>query len=82
MSTVPGDRYQDTVVDLGTIKATWDGTSMATPFVAGALAVIWSQDPSQSASTVKSKLLDMAAPTEALNSKVETQGRLDLHSLN
>lgn len=81
MSTVPGDRYQDTVVDLGTIKATWDGTSMATPFVAGALAVIWSQDISQSAERVKERLLSLVASTEAIVGKVGTDGRLDLHEI-
>ncbi len=81
LSTVPGDRYQDTVVDLGSIKATWDGTSMAAPFVAGALAVIWSQDLTQSAQTAKEKLLSIVAATDAVSGKVATDGRLDLHAV-
>lgn len=81
LSTVPGDRYQDTVVDLGIIKATWDGTSMATPFVAGALAALWSQDLTQSAQSVKEKLLNMVAQTDAVSGKVSTGGRLDLRSI-
>lgn len=81
LSTVPGDRYQDTVVDLGSIKATWDGTSMASPFVAGALAVVWSQDLTQSAQTVKERLLSLTANTSAVAGKVATSGRLDLHSV-
>ena len=81
LSTVPGDRYQDTVVDLGSIKVTWDGTSMASPFVAGALAVVWSQDLTQSAQTVKERLLSLTANTSAVAGKVATSGRLDLHSV-
>jgi thermitase len=81
LSTVPGDRYQDTIVDFGSIKATWDGTSMATPFVVGAAAAIWSQDLTQSAQTVKEKLLNMATQTDSLVGKVTTNARLDLHSL-
>jgi subtilisin family serine protease len=81
LSTVPGDRYQDTVVDLGSIKATWDGTSMATPFVVGALAVIWSQDLTLTAQEVKEKLLKMVADTSAVSGKVTTNGRLDLHQV-
>jgi subtilisin family serine protease len=81
MSTVPGDRYQDTVVDLGSIKATWDGTSMATPFVVGSLAVIWSQDLTQTAQDVKERLLKIVANTSAVSGKVATDGRLDLHQV-
>ncbi|MBM4302809.1 MAG: protease [Deltaproteobacteria bacterium] len=81
LSTVPGDRYQDTLIDFGSITATWDGTSMATPFVAGALAALWSKDTSQNAQSVKAKLLGMVTSTTSVSSKVETGGRLDLHSL-
>lgn len=81
LSTVPGDRYQDTLIDLGSIKATWDGTSMATPFVAGALAALWSNNTTMSASQVKEKLLGMVAETSSIHGKVATDGRLDLHSL-
>ncbi|MCI8295599.1 MAG: S8 family serine peptidase [Lachnospiraceae bacterium] len=35
-----------------------DGTSMAAPFVTGALACIWSMDPSQPAETIREILLD------------------------
>lgn len=80
LSTVPGDRYQDTLIDLGSIKATWDGTSMATPFVSGAAAELWSKDPSQSALTIKEKLLGVVADTSSIHGKVTTDGRLDLRA--
>ena len=38
----------------------YDGTSMATPHVTGAIALIWSVNPAQSNSTVESRLFDTA----------------------
>lgn len=81
LSTIPGGKYQDTIVDLGSVKATWDGTSMAAPFVSGALAVIWSKSSAQTAGQVISDLLTRVTPVAALKDKVATGGRLDLRSL-
>ncbi len=82
MSTIPGDKYQDTIIDLGPLKATWDGTSMAAPFVSGALAVIWSQNRSLSADEVKQKLLSQVAAVASVSDKVVTGGRVDLRRIN
>ena len=79
LSTVPGGKYQDTIVDLGSMKVTWDGTSMASPFVSGTLAVIWSQNPSWKAAQVKEYLLQHTAAVSDLTGKVVTDGRIDLH---
>lgn len=78
LSTIPGNRYQDTILDIGQMKVTWDGTSMASPFVAGAAAVIWSMDPKQTAKEVRQKLMERAMATSALSGKVATGGRMDL----
>jgi subtilisin family serine protease len=78
LSTVPGDRYQDTILNLFGTKITWDGTSMATPYVAGAAAVLWSQNLRQDYRSVKSKLLGAVKPVAELKGKVATAGRLDL----
>lgn len=82
LSTVPGDKYQDTVIDIGPLKATWDGTSMAAPFVSGALAVLWSQHRHLSADEVKQKLLSQVVAADAVSDKVSTGGRLDLRRIN
>lgn len=82
MSTVPKDKYQDTIIDLGDkLRATWDGTSMASPFVSGALAVIWSQNPEQGWEEVKEALLSNAVGVPALSGKCSTEGRVDLRSI-
>lgn len=81
MSTVPGSKYQDTVIDLGGLKVTWDGTSMAAPFVSGALAVIWSQSKNQTWEQVRDKLLASVTPASALAGKTVTEGKLELKSM-
>lgn len=81
LSTVPGNKYQDTIIDLGGMKATWDGTSMAAPFVAGALAVVWSQSKAQSAAEVIDYLIDRVKAAPALKTKVSSEGRLELSAI-
>jgi thermitase len=81
LSTVPGNRYQDTIVETSHTIVTWDGTSMATPFVSGALAVIWSQTHELSAVEVRKKLFSTTALVPALSGKVATGGRVDLQGI-
>jgi subtilisin family serine protease len=58
-----------------------DGTSMATPYVAGATALLWSMNPSMSAAEVKARLLQAVDPLASLEGKVQTGGRLNLSKL-
>ena len=78
LSTVPDNKYQDTVVNLGLMKVTWDGTSMAAPFVSGALAVIWSSDRSLDYAEVRDRLLSNTQAIDDLDGKVETGGYIRL----
>ena len=80
-STVPGGKYSDTVVDLFGMKVTWDGTSMATPHVAGAAALYWSLYPQKSWREVKEALISQAVSIPALAQKSVSGGKLNVESL-
>jgi subtilisin family serine protease len=54
-----------------------NGTSMATPQVAGAAALVFAQRPTASAVTVKRALLAGAEPNPALAGKISTGARLN-----
>lgn len=70
-STVPSNRY-----------ASYSGTSMATPHVAGGLALIASRYPNVPAPLLKRVLLTLGTnPTASLDGTTLTGGRLDLSRL-
>ncbi len=75
-------KYTDTVIDIpGLITATWDGTSMATPHVAGAAALYWSLHPTKTWQEVKNAILMSVKKTSVLNGKTVSGGQLDVQSL-
>lgn len=80
-STTVENKYSDIVIDKMGFKATWDGTSMATPHVAGAAALYWSAHPQATWQEVKSAILQSAKPIPALKGKTSTGGKLNLESL-
>ncbi|NCN95116.1 MAG: S8 family serine peptidase [Bdellovibrionales bacterium] len=81
-STMVDNKYSDTVIDIpGMITATWDGTSMATPHVAGAAALYLSKHPGASFRDVKSALLGSVKRTSQLGSKTVSGGQLDVRAL-
>ena len=55
-----------------------DGTSMATPVVTGAAALLWSINPNLSAAQMKALLLDSSFKAPALSGSCVSGGRLDL----
>jgi len=67
-STTPGGNYD-----------TYSGTSMASPHVTGAAALVWSQNPSWTAQQVKNRLLETTDPLAALRFKTVSKGRLNIH---
>lgn len=80
-STTVGSKYSEKVLDVGGFEVTWDGTSMATPHVAGAAALYWSKYPNKTWQEVKSAILTSAKATPALSDKVSTEGKLDVQEL-
>ncbi len=67
LSTIPGSRY-----------ASYNGTSMAAPFVSGAVALLWSYDRSLSASQIRLRLMNTGDPVAALEGRTITGRRLNL----
>jgi subtilisin family serine protease len=55
----------------------WDGTSMATPHVTGALALCAAQFPSETVSQRVRRILDHVDPIASMTGKCVTGGRLD-----
>ncbi|MEG4634827.1 S8 family peptidase, partial [Microcoleus sp. AR_TQ3_B6] len=68
-STTPGGNY-----------ATYSGTSMASPHVAGGAALVWSQNPTWTAQQVKNRLLETTDPKPALSGRTVSGGRLNINN--
>jgi subtilisin family serine protease len=73
----PGVEILSSVLDNDYAKM--NGTSMATPHVAGAAALVWARHPSLNHLQVKECILRKVDPKPALANKVGTGGRLNLH---
>ncbi|MFQ3581472.1 MAG: S8 family serine peptidase [Chloracidobacterium sp.] len=56
----------------------FSGTSMATPYVAGAAALVLARDPKQSVKQLKAQLLRSVTPVAALDGRLVTGGRLNI----
>jgi subtilisin family serine protease len=67
-STIPGGGY-----------ASYSGTSMATPHVTGAAALLLSKNASLDYSQLKTLILNNVDPVSSLNKKTVTGGRLNLY---
>ena len=80
-STTVGGKYSDTVIDMYGIKATWDGTSMAAPHVAGAAALYLSAHPGATTKQIKDALITSAKPLSILSGKIVSGGKLNITNL-
>lgn len=70
LSSVPGGNYTK-----------YSGTSMASPHVAGAVALLWSATPTATRQEVRQALFNSVTPLASLAGKVVSGGRLDLGAL-
>ena len=78
-STTVTNKYSDTVIPI--FNATWDGTSMACPHVAGAAALYWSAHPEKNYMEVKNAILASARKIPALSGKAVSEGKLNVEDL-
>jgi subtilisin family serine protease len=60
--------------------SSYSGTSMATPHVAGAVALYASVKPGSTAAQIKTAIMSSAVPTASLAGKTSTGGRLDANA--
>ena len=83
-STTSGGKYSDIVAKFKNPNTgkeqtmDWDGTSMATPIVAGAAALIWSKYPHEDYKQIRDRILKSARKVAGLTGKVATGGVLDV----
>lgn len=68
LSTVPGNGYD-----------VFSGTSMATPYVTGAVAYLWSKSPTSTPARVIAQILNNTDPLPALAGTTVSGGRLSLY---
>lgn len=77
-STVPVAVGKGKNATVGSGYASYNGTSMATPHVTGAVALYASLNPGASAATIKNAIMSSATATPSLNGKVVSNGRLNV----
>lgn len=85
LSTTVGSKYSDVVTRFKDPSGrerelAWDGTSMATPIVAGAVALVWSQHPTEDYRQIRDRILRTARKVPGLAGKVTTGGVLDVQA--
>lgn len=77
----PGRNIMSCLASSDTAYGQMSGTSMSTPHVAGAAALLWNFFPSLTWSEVKSAILDSARPNSFLTGKVLTGAELDIGAM-
>ena len=81
LSTLPS--YQTTWMTKGGLPKMYgnlDGTSMATPVVTGAIALVWAANPTLTAAEMRARILDRADVSPDLSGKIQGARRLNLYN--
>lgn len=83
LSTTADGKYSDTVAKFTdshgkTKEMDWDGTSMAAPLVAGAVAAVWATHPSEDYHQIRDRVLRSVRKVPGLSDKVASGGVLDV----
>jgi subtilisin family serine protease len=83
LSTTVGSHYSDVVTTYTNAQGQsaemdWDGTSMATPIVAGAVAAVWTAHPSEDYHQIRNRILSSARQVSGLSGKVSSGGILNV----
>ena len=76
----PGDRIYSTVAATDSFYGFGSGTSMAAPYVSGALALLLAKYPAENYQQIIARLLNATDPLPALAGKCVTGGRLNLRN--
>ena len=74
----PGSEIYSTIPVAQGSYGTKSGTSMATPHVTGAAALLWSQNPTWTAQQIKDTLMNTGDPIPALNGNTVSGKRLNV----
>jgi subtilisin family serine protease len=81
----PGENIYSTIPTAmaknGTAYDTYSGTSMATPHVSGAAALLLAKEPSLTYAEVKARLMDSTDKSRTFRGKTASMGRLNIYNL-
>ena len=81
----PGENIYSTIptamAKAGVAYDTYSGTSMATPHVSGAVALLLAKEPSLTYAEVKARLLDSTDKSRTFRGKLQSMGRLNIYNL-
>lgn len=85
LSTTVGSRYSDVVGQFTNAQGQasemdWNGTSMSAPLVAGAVATVWSQFPTENYQQIRARILGSARVVPGLAGRVATSGILNVQA--